>query len=328
MAESTLSSSKQVTCEPANTPVVLLCGGTSDERDISLMSGKGVEEALIKEGFPVITLDPADKGFLSAIEQASEEGAKVAFICLHGKGGEDGTMQGLCELIGLPYTGPGVLASALAMDKARAKICYRDADLPTPMSMTVKAEDKPDIDDLIAHVGEKCVVKPACDGSALGVTIVHDRSELAPALKTALDLDSQALVEQYVAGTEVTVAVLGNEDPIALPVIEIVPRNEFYDFDAKYAVGGAQHIIPARISDEQTRACQEYAIGAHRALGCTGVSRTDMIIDEGGTPWLLETNTIPGMTATSLLPDTAAKAGIPYEKLCHLLIDYALETAR
>ena len=312
-------------CDPASTPLILLRGGTSGEREISLASGAGVEKALIEEGFPVTTLDPADPEFFTQMVDARNAGAKAVFICLHGKGGEDGTMQGLCELLGLPYTGPGVLASALAMDKARAKVHYLDAGLKTPRSINIVRGDDWYVEDIVAVVGNKCVVKPATEGSAIGVYIAHDPAEIAPAVEAVLAIDTQVVIETYIAGTEITAAVLGNENPQALPVVEIVPKNEFYDFESKYAEGGAQHIIPARISDEITARVQADAIKAHKALGCTCVSRTDMIIDEDGTPWLLETNTIPGMTSTSLLPDAASKVGLSYGALCHLLIDFAIE---
>ena len=155
--------------------------------------------------------------------------------------------------------------------------------------------------------------------------MVHDSSEIAGAIRCALEDDTAALVERYVAGVELTVAVLGNDDPVALPTVEIVPKNEFYDYESKYAPGGCKHIIPARISPEATEACQRLSVTAHRALGCRGVSRTDMILDPDGAIWLLETNTIPGMTSASLLPDTAKKAGISYPELCRLLVEYALE---
>lgn len=317
-----------VHCDPATTPLVLFCGGASGEREISLSSGKGVEKALRDEGFDVTVLDPAAPRFLASLEKAVEDGARAAFVCLHGKGGEDGTVQGLCELIGLPYTGPGVLASALAMDKARAKTYYIANSLPTPNSVTVSRGAPWRAQELIAAVGEKCVVKPATEGSALGVTIVHAPSELEWAIELGLSIDTHVVVERFVEGVEVTVAVLGNDNPQALPVIEIVPKNEFYDFESKYAEGGAQHIIPARISAEAAAACQRIAVLAHTSLGCTGVSRSDMIIDASGTPWILETNTIPGMTSTSLLPDAAAHVGISYQALCHLLVDCALDAAQ
>jgi D-alanine-D-alanine ligase len=316
-------------CDPASTPLVLFCGGTSNERPISLLSGAAATAALRGEGFVVTILDPAEETFLSQLETAVSQGVKAAFICLHGKGGEDGTMQGLCEIAGIHYTGPGVLASALAMDKALARMMFVANNLPMANAVIVhRGQSIPAFEEITTVVGEKCVVKPASEGSAIGVTISHTPAELPQAIANALAIGETAIVEEFIAGTELTVAVLGNDDPFALPVIEIVARNEFYDYDAKYSEGGAQHIIPARIPDEVTVMCQELAVQAHRVLGCKGLSRSDMIVDADGRPWLLEVNTIPGMTATSLLPDAAAHQGISFGKLCHMLVDYAFDVVR
>ena len=319
-------------CNPAETRVTLLKGGTSGEREISLASGAAVAEALRETGFPVVEIDTRDADF---IEQLMASKADVVFIALHGRDGEDGTVQGLCELLGLSYTGPGVLASALAMDKIRAKNMYKSVNLPTPAWAELAKEDfeRGDYDaaraaDLLKGLGGKCVVKPSREGSALGVHIVDDADALVEAIVEAFTHDTELVVEQFVAGTEVTVGVLGNDQLEPLPVIEIVPQESsaFYDFDAKYAEGGASHIIPARLDADTMAQCEVFALIAHGALGCTGVSRTDMIVAaEGGTPYLLETNTIPGMTATSLLPDAAAKAGLEFAPLCRMLVELALE---
>ncbi|MDO4851294.1 MAG: D-alanine--D-alanine ligase [Actinomycetota bacterium] len=309
-------------CVPEETKVLLLVGGKSNERDISLKSGEGVAEGLRASGFPVTVVDTAVEGALGRIEGSD---CDVIFICLHGKGGEDGTVQGLCELLEKPYVGPGVLASALAMDKERAKVLYGANGLSTPESIVLRRDEAHDLTAVIAAVGEKCVVKPTTEGSAIGVSIVHDPGELEDALQDAFAIDESVLVERYIEGTEVTVAVLGNGKPFALPVIEIVPGNEFYDFEAKYAEGGSQHICPAHIPDETAEACKRTAILAHEALGCRGVSRSDLIVDASGTPWILETNTIPGMTSTSLLPDAARAVGIGFPELCRLMVELALE---
>lgn len=311
-------------CVPENTRVTLLKGGKSGEREVSLESGEACAKALRDEGFPVIEIDTAQR---NAIQGILDSNPDVVFIALHGKDGEDGCVQGLCELMDVPYTGPGVLASALAMDKSRAKVFYSQAGLDTSPWVTVYAGDVMDIASILEKVGEHCVVKPAREGSALGVHIIEREKDLGPAIDEALRHDSEVVIEKYIGGTEVTVAVLGDEEPEALPVIEIVPQgdSEFYDYKAKYAVGGANHIIPARLSDETTRKCQEAAVTAHRALGCVGVSRTDMIVDAEGTCWVLETNTIPGMTATSLLPDAAARVGLDFGTLCRKLVELALD---
>lgn len=307
---------------PSECKVALLAGGTSGEREISLASGEGARGALEEAGFEVVWIDPSDKGDLKRL---IEEHFDVAFLCLHGKMGEDGTMQGMLELLGIPYTCSGVLASATAMDKAKSKVFYELAGVPTPPSVSLKLGESYDVEAVKATVGIPCVVKPVTEGSALGVEIVEDAADLEAAIERTFAIDPLVIIERFVDGTEVTVAVIGNDKPQALPVIEIVPRGEFYDFDSKYAPGGSQHIIPARIDDAVTAKVQDYAARAHRALGCSGVSRTDFIIDGAGEPWVLETNTIPGMTATSLLPDAARAAGMTFPELCTKLIEFALE---
>lgn len=311
-------------CNPESTKIVLLKGGKSGEREISLKSGGACAEALRKEGFEVVEIDTAEEGML---QQILDEKPDVVFLALHGKDGEDGCMQGFCELMGVPYTGPGVLASALAMDKERAKVFYRHAGLNTADWATIAAEDAYDVDEIIKTVGEKCVVKPVHEGSALGVHIVEGAPAIKEAIAEALTHDSSVVIERFIEGTETTVAVIGNDECDVLPVVEIVPQGEsdFYDFTAKYALGGADHIIPARLSDETTAACQAAALAAHRALGCTCVSRTDIIVDKEGECWVLETNTIPGMTATSLLPDAASKVGIEFGPLCRMLVELAID---
>ena len=309
--------------EPSTCKVALLAGGTSGERTISLSSGEGAKQALEEAGFSIETIDPASKEDLIRLAQGDFD---VAFICLHGKGGEDGTIQGMLELLGIPYTGSGVLASALALDKAKAKVIYRDAKIPTPRSIEVSSDDSQEyLKGLIECVSVPCVVKPATEGSALGVEIVTDGSKIVEEIEKTLKIDSSVLVEDYIAGTEVTVAVLGNEDAHALPVIEIVPINDFYDYESKYAPGGSKHICPAPLDERLTTTVQRYAEQAHKALGCKGMSRSDFIIDADGQAWILETNTIPGMTATSLLPDAGRAAGMSFPELCTKLIEYALE---
>jgi D-alanine-D-alanine ligase len=211
------------------------------------------------------------------------------------------------------------------MDKAKAKVFYGENDIPTPRSITLYRDGLADVDEIVGQLGEHVVVKPASEGSALGVTIVEGRAQIDAALEAAFALDREVLVEQYVAGTELTVAVLGNDEAQALPVIEIVPQNDFYDFESKYAPGGSQHICPARLDEAMTAEVQRIAIAAHKALECRGMSRTDIILDNAGHCWVLETNTIPGMTETSLLPDAGRAAGIEFPQLCTRLVELALE---
>ena len=307
---------------PQECRVALLVGGTSGEREVSLASGEGARTALEEAGFPVTVLDPANKEDLKRLIDGPFE---VAFICLHGRNGEDGTLQGFLEVMGLPYIGSGVWASALAMNKAKAKMFYASHGIPTPPSVTLGNMEECHAEEMVAEFGERCVVKPVGEGSALGVSIVKGADAVREAVRQVLEQGNEALVEPCIAGRELTVAVLGNADPRALPVIEIVPQGEFYDYDSKYAPGGSKHLCPAPLTEAETEKVQALAVRAHCALECEGVSRSDFILDDEGNCWILETNTIPGMTGTSLLPDAARAAGISFAELCKLLIGYALE---
>ncbi len=246
----------------------------------------------------------------------------MVFIALHGPHGEDGAVQGLLDWLGLPYTGSGVLASALAMDKALSKKLFRAEGIPAPWSVVVTS-DEPENTNL-ASLAPPLVVKPNRQGSSLGMTIVHETRHIREAIRLALEYDNQVLVEEFIEGTEITVSVLGNSHPFALPVLEIIPKAEFYDYASKYEVGGSRHIIPARISQSASRKALDYARRAHVLLGCRGMSRTDFIV-RGDEPVVLEINTIPGMTPTSLLPDAARAEGISFPELISRLISSALE---
>jgi D-alanine-D-alanine ligase len=295
-------------------------GGRSAEREVSLNTGTQVAAALTAVGHEVVTVDSAEADFIAQLQEAAPD---VVFICLHGRLGEDGTVQGMLELLDTPYTGSGVLASAMAMDKVVSKATYSAAGISTPPYVLLRAGEEWD-EPALEALGPRTVVKPACEGSAIGVHIVHDPSELPAAIEEAFTHDDRVLVEKFVEGAEVTVGVLGNDDPKSLPTLEIVPVHEFYDYESKYVPGMSQHVIPARIPDEAQEVCMREAVAAHRALGCRGISRTDMIVEADGTVHVLETNTIPGMTATSLLPDAARAAGIEFPKLCERLVDYSL----
>lgn len=310
--------------EPKTCKVALLAGGISNEREVSLASGAGAQKALEEAGFSVSVFDPAKKEDLKNLIEGNFD---VAFLCLHGKNGEDGAIQGFLQTIGLPYTGSHIFSSSLAMDKVISKHFYKAVALNTPSSLTLikDAVDKTS-EEIMEIIGLPCVVKAASEGSAFGVHIVKSADEFETALEATFSIDGKVLVERYISGRELTVAVVGNENPEALPAIEIIPKNEFYDYESKYAVGGSEHICPAEITEQKTHEIQECAIVAHKVLGCSGVSRSDFILDEEGTIWLLETNTLPGMTETSLLPDAARAAGIPFSALCTRLIDCALES--
>jgi D-alanine-D-alanine ligase len=304
--------------------IALLAGGNSGEREVSLNSGANAAEALRSVGHQVTEIDTAKPNFISELVELNPD---AVFIALHGQGGEDGQIQGLLELLGLPYTGSGVLASALSMNKPKAKILYRNAGLYTPdhVSVVQSIAGLKTAEAFIERYGLPCVVKPAADGSSIGVSIVRDMTEFNAALDAGFSVSKSLLVERYIAGIEVTVPVIGNDDPIALPVIEIVPVvSDFYDYEAKYSDGGSEHIIPARLAAELLAHVQDQALTAHKALGCEGVSRSDFIVDALGTAWIIETNTIPGMTKTSLLPEAARHVGIENGELYSRMIEWGI----
>ena len=291
-------------------------------------------------------LDPArqlPKGLESEIEAASRalvpatraisddsEPLDVVLIALHGSWGEDGRIQGLLDTLGIPYTGSGVLASALAMDKVMAKTVLAAAGLDTPRGVVVSSATGDDLERACA-LGTPAFVKPVESGSSVGARIVRNTAELAPAITDALRYDRRAMVEEYVGGRELTVAVIGNDDPEPLPVIEIVTKHQFFDYSAKYDKGESDEICPADIPDAIARRAQAMAMQAHRALGCRGMSRTDLVWESGAKEpqrmVALEVNTIPGMTANSLLPKAAKAAGIGFGELLTRLIGWALEDA-
>lgn len=307
---------------PNECHVALLCGGTSSEREISLESGKGAQAALLEAGFQVSVLDPANKSDLVRLVQ---EKFDVAFLALHGKDGEDGAMQGMLEVLRVPYVGSGVEASALAMNKAKSKLVYGAAHIPTPPFLTYQTLEKVNVKEIVRVSGRDCVIKACTEGSSNGLYIVHKEEEILKAARKAFQFSREVVFEKYIPGSEYTVAVLGNSELEALPVIQIVPANEYYDFEAKYAPGGSDHLCPAPISDELTQQMQSMAIRAHRALGCRGVSRSDFIISQQEDVYILETNTIPGMTQTSLLPDAARVQGYSFAQVVTRLIDLAFE---
>lgn len=290
----------------------VLMGGLSSEREVSLRSGEAVLVALRDLGYRAEPIY-VDRDLDLVLRQASID---VAFIALHGRYGEDGCVQGLLETMGIPYTGSDVLASALAMHKVKAKELFRLHNLPTPAYYVAA----PDDDDPIARHGDfgyPCVVKPAREGSSVGVAIVNGESELVAALEAAACFDGEILVERYIAGREVSVAVLGDR---ALGAVEIAPRAGFYDYAAKYQRGGSEYFIPPRLSPERYRGILAQAVRAHLALGCRGATRVDLIVADTGNEYVLEVNTVPGMTPTSLLPKIADAAGISFGELCEAVV--------
>jgi D-alanine-D-alanine ligase len=303
--------------------VALLAGGKSAEREVSLKSGRQVLLALDQQRYAVRSYDPRDDLFRLAQEADQID---VALIILHGRLGEDGTIQGFLESLGIPYHGSKVLGSALAMNKIVSKQLYAQAGLPVAPYLVVDRLETLDPRELLETLGLPLVIKPEHEGSSIGLSIVRSPEQLAPALETAYRYDRRCLVEKYVAGTEITVGVLGNDTLEALPLVEIIPGDSyaFFDYAAKYTPGATREICPARLPQELTQKAQDYAKRAHQALCCRGYSRTDMIV-AGDDLVLLETNTIPGMTQTSLFPQAAAAAGIPFPNLLDRLIALALE---
>ncbi len=303
--------------------IALLSGGKSAERAVSLQSGEQVFRALDKSRYEILRYDPATDLPLLVNEAKSID---VALIILHGRQGEDGTIQGLLDSLDIPYQGSGVLGSAIAMNKIVSKQLYVQAGLPTPPFIVAGRSNPSQVSVVVEELGLPVVVKPEHEGSSIGLTIVREQKDLQSALDKAWVFDRRCVVEKYIKGIEITAGVLGNEDLLALPVIEICPGEgyEYFDYEAKYLPGATQEICPARISEELTERSQQYARRAHKALHCKGYSRTDMILS-GEDLYVLETNTIPGMTATSLFPQAAAKAGIEFPQLLDRLIELAME---
>lgn len=297
-----------------NKRIGVLMGGLSAEREVSLKSGAAVHKALLARGYDAFAVDVGRDLAACLTEQKIE----VAFICLHGRYGEDGAVQGLLELMGIPYTGSGVLASALAMDKIFAKKVFAASGLTITPYVVFKRGDTPCVSSL--PFGLPVVVKPSREGSSVGVSIVKGEGEFRAAIDSAFGYDTEILVEKYVKGREIQVGIL---DDVGVGAIEIVPKNEFYDFEAKYTDGMATHIMPAPLPQGQYEALLHLGERAHGALGCSGYSRVDFIVTEEREAYLLEVNTLPGMTSLSLLPEIVQHAGIGFEELVERILKSA-----
>jgi len=347
--------------------VAVLMGGPSPEREVSIATGAQIVTALDPQRYSVLPVEITREGkWLARPEMlrlpggagseaeagmrqragpphlspttgehfVEREQVDVAFIAMHGPYGEDGTMQGLLELLGIPYTGSGVLASALAMDKLRSRQIFEWHRIPVPGYLSITADiwrDRGHVHHQVERLlGYPCVVKPNAVGSSIGVSLVREDTALDTAMAAAFAYGSIALVEEYVPGTEITCGIVDDPErraPVALPLIEIVPHADFYDYEAKYSSAGSDHIIPARVSEDVAQRAQALAVRAYQALGCEGMGRVDMIAREGDIV-VLEINTIPGMTATSLLPDAARAAGIAFPQLLDRIIRSARRRAR
>ena len=290
--------------------VGVLYGGHSAERDVSLMSGRGVHEALRAAGVDAHLFDTGSQGLV----ELAQAGFDRVFIALHGRYGEDGTIQGALEILGLPYTGSGPMASSLSMDKIMTKRVWLQHGLPTPRFAVLTAEtDLPDA----AALGWPLMIKPPHEGSTLGITKADGDDTLKTAYELAAGFDEEVLAEQFIRGRELTVPVLGKGTRArALPVVEIIAPGGNYDYEHKYISNDTRYICPAELDSTLTAHIQELAVQAYRALGCEGWGRADFMLDSDGRPWLLEMNTSPGMTSHSLVPMSARAAGMSYGELC------------
>ena len=304
--------------------ICVLKGGKSPERDISLKSGEAIEEALWKAGYRTLSIDPAEDQRLFSL---LKERVDAVFIALHGPGGEDGTIQGWLETLNIPYTGSGVLASALAMDKKSSRKIWKAEGLGQPEYLVIDNEVEFRSEDF-SFLRFPFIVKPGRSGSTLGVSLVKEKKELFPALQKAFSYDKKyVLIEEYIQGREVTVGILDDPEPRALPVIEIIPEHEFYDYETKYTQGKSQYIVPAHFAPEDYGKIQNVALKAYKSLGCRDFARVDMIWREGEV-YLLEINTIPGMTKISLFPKAARAEGIQFHQLVDKIIQRALRRKR
>ena len=306
--------------------VAVLMGGRSAEREVSLMSGTGVLKALQSSGVDAHAFDPAERD----LGELQREGFDRCFIALHGRYGEDGTVQGALELLGIPYTGSGVMASSIAMDKTMTKRVWLAEGLATPRYVLVRRDQLAQVrgEDLVRELGLPMIVKPAREGSSIGVTKVTEAGQIAAALAQAAECDADILCEQCIVGDEVTCPVLGEGDAVrALPVIRIVAPEGNYDYQNKYFTDDTQYLVPCGLPAGEEAAIQALVLKAYRVLGCRGWGRLDVMIDAATRqPYLLEINTSPGMTGHSLVPMSARADGLSYEALClHLLQGAALD---
>jgi D-alanine-D-alanine ligase len=313
--------------------VAVLFGGRSLERDVSLLTGHRVVSALRDKEYRVTPIDVDE----SLVRVLTELRPDAAFIAMHGKGGEDGTVQELLEILDIPYTGSGVLASIKAMDKVLTKHILQAEGIPTPAFYAFNdaafremgAKDALDI--IASELGLPIVVKPAAQGSALGINFAAEARDLPRCMLSALSFDHKVLLETYVRGRELAVSVLGAPDAArALPIVEACPRgpHSYYDFDSRYVVGATDFSVPAELDPTVQAEVERLALATYRALGCTGFGRVDFILDAAGTPWVLELNTIPGLTETSTMPMAAEAAGLSFEDLVDAVTRMALEGAR
>ncbi len=296
--------------------VAVLMGGWSSEREVSLWGGKNIVEALLRKGVDASAVDVKDPEVLLGLRRTRFD---RVFNLLHGTGGEDGTAQALLDLVGLPYAGSGVLASALAMDKLRSKRIWKAEGLPTPEYAVLASAAEAQA--AAARFGYPLVIKPSAEGSSVGITIVKTADQIARAFADARGDGRAVMAERFVKGAELTVAVL---DGVALPSIRIVPAGEFYDYHAKYIAEDTQYHCPSGIPAAQEQRLADLALRAFELLACRGWGRVDFMLDSSGAPWLLEINTLPGMTSHSLVPMAAKAAGMDFDSLCWAILETSL----
>ena len=295
--------------------VAVLMGGWAAERDVSLVSGRAVHEALLRRGIDAHAID-AGRDVLQVLAAG---GYDRVFNILHGRGGEDGVIQGALEILGLPYTGSGVMASAIGMDKYRTKLLLQALGLPTPAFALIR--DASDLD-TAAALGFPLMVKPALEGSSIGLARADDRDQLERAWQAAAAYDSHVMAEAWVTGSEYTAAILGRE---ALPLIRLETDHPFYDYDAKYLADDTRYLVPCGLAEAEERALQALALAAFDAIDACGWARVDILVDQAGAPWLIEVNTVPGMTSHSLVPMAARAVGIDFDELVWRILAQTLE---
>jgi D-alanine-D-alanine ligase len=302
--------------------IVILAGGHSPERLVSLVTGKAVKSSLEDLGHSVKVIDP-EPDLPSQLWQERQAGCEFVWIALHGQGGEDGTVQSMLDWVGLPYQGSGYLASALAMDKGVSKQIFQTQGIPTPAWMEISSEAKASWTACVTQLGSPLVIKPVSCGSTVGISIVASEEEFHQGVQLARSFGQRVLCESYIAGKEITVSILEGQ---ILPPIEIIPASGgFYDYEAKYEPGGSRHLIPCSLSPLGLSQVEKVALQSYRALHCEGLARVDLRVDAQEQPWVLEVNTLPGMTPTSLCPDAAAAMGWTFTDLVHRMVEGSMQ---
>lgn len=300
--------------------VGVIAGGISSEREVSLETGKGIYKSLLAMGYNTVFIDLKDD-FISKLKSIN-----LAFIALHGKYGEDGTVQGLLELLKISYTGSGVMSSAMAMDKTFSKKIFKYEKINTPSFIEASSYNDSDLNkidkEIIKRIIYPVIIKPNRGGSTIGVSIVYDKSELSSGIKTAFNFDSKILIEKYIDGRLLTVSIIAGK-PFTLPIIEIKPKSGFYDYKSKYTKGLTEYIVPAKLEKNISEEITNLALKSHRSLDCWGISRVDFILGDDKKIYVLEVNTIPGMTPTSLVPKAAEAAGISFDLLVEIVLNFA-----